>query len=56
MNKYKYKVTLTVEVEAFDDSDAWDAIQENYGVGQEMGITVLDCEYKEIRARKRSSS
>lgn len=51
MNTFKYKVTLTVEVEAFDESDAWDAIQETYGVGNDMGIAVTDCEYKEIRAR-----
>lgn len=51
MNTYKYKVELVVEVEAFDESDAWDAVQETYGVGQDMGIRVVDCEYKEIRAR-----
>ena len=55
MNKYTYRVSLTVEVEAFDESDAWDAVQETYGVGQEMGITVLDCEYKEIRGKAKRS-
>lgn len=53
MNTYKYQVTLTVEVEAFDDSDAWDAVQDEFGIGTGTGITVTDCEYKEIRARKR---
>lgn len=52
MNTYKYKVTLLVEVEAFDDSDAWDALQDEFGIGDTAGIRVTDCEYKEVRARK----
>ena len=55
MNKYKYTVTLTVEVEAFDDSDAWDALQDAFGIGDQMGVRVLDCEYKESRAKRRRS-
>ena len=53
MDKYEYTVQLKVEVEAFDDSDAWDAIQEAFGVGTTGAVTVTDCEYKEKRARKR---
>lgn len=54
MEKFKYQVKLTVEVEAFDDSDAWDAVQDAFGIGEELGVTVTSCEYKEIRgARKR---
>lgn len=49
MNTYKYKVTLEVEVEAFDDSDAWEMLQDAFGVGENVGVTVVDCEYKEIR-------
>ena len=52
MNKYKYEVKLLVEVEAFDAGDAWDAIQETYGVGSEMGIVVTDCEYREVASRR----
>lgn len=52
MNTYHYKVSLVVEVEAFDESDAWDAVQENFGVGSEMGLKITDCEYKEIRAKR----
>lgn len=55
MNTYNYKVILTVEVEAFDESDAWDAVQETYGVGQDMGIKITDCEYKEVRAKSKRS-
>lgn len=53
MNTYQYEVTLTVEVEAFDESDAWDAVQDAFGVGDQMGVNVTQCEYKEQRARKR---
>jgi len=53
MNTYKYTVKLTVEVEAFDESDAWDAVQEAFGIGETGAVTVTDCEYKESRARKR---
>lgn len=53
METFKYTVKLTVEVEAFDESDAWDAVQDAFGIGEELGVTVTACEYKEIRARKR---
>ena len=46
MNRLKYKVTLEVEVEAFDEDDAWDALQDAFGVGDNgSGITVTDCEW-----------
>lgn len=53
MEKYKYQVQLTVEVEAFDESDAWDAVQETFGVGETGAVTVTDCEYQEVKKRKR---
>lgn len=53
METYKYTVKLTVEVEAFDESDAWDAVQDAFGIGEELGVKVTDCEYREVRARKR---
>ena len=55
METFKYKVSLVVEVEAFDESDAWDAVQDAFGVGDNMGVTVLDCEYKEVKQRARKS-
>jgi hypothetical protein len=53
MQTYTYTIKLEVEVEAFDESDAWDAVQDAFGVGEEMGVKVTDCEYREKRARKR---
>lgn len=52
MDKFKYTVKLAVEIEAFDESDAWDAIQEAFGIGQTGAVMVTDCEYKEVRRRK----
>lgn len=44
MNKFTYKVNLIVEVEAFDEDDAWDALQDTFGVGDSgSGITVVEC-------------
>lgn len=53
MNTYVYEVRLKVEVNAFDESDAWDALQDAFGPGEELGVNVTDCEYKVARARKR---
>lgn len=53
MDKFVYEVKLKVEVEAYDDSDAWEAVQDAFGIGEELGVTVTDCEYREIRGRKR---
>ena len=53
METFNYTVTLSVQVEAYDESDAWDAVQDAFGVGDNMGVSVTDCEYKEKRARKR---
>jgi hypothetical protein len=48
MNRFKYEVTLHVEVEAFDESDAWDIILDNFGVGNANGVVVETCEWEEI--------
>lgn len=53
METYKYEVVLEVEVDAFDESDAWDAVQEAFGVGHTGAVTVTDCEYKEKTKKRR---
>lgn len=46
MEKYRYVLTLNVEVEAFNEDDAWEAIQDTFGVGvSESGVTVTECEW-----------
>lgn len=52
MEKYVYQIKMEVEVEAFDESDAWEAIEETFGIGNTGAVTVTQCEYKEKRARK----
>lgn len=52
MEKFKYKVSLMIEVEAFSEPDAWEAVQDAFGIGDNMGVTVTNCEYKEVRARR----
>lgn len=49
MDKFTYEVRLIVEVEAFDDSDAWEAVQDNFGVGGDEDVRVTDCEYERIK-------
>ena len=50
MDKFRYKVELTVEVDAFDAGDAWEAVQDNFGIGEQSGLTVTDFEAWELRA------
>jgi len=49
MNVYRYSVVLDVEVDAFDQGDAWEAVQDAFGIGEQLGVRVVDCEYTEIR-------
>ena len=49
MNKYKFKVTVWVEVEAFDGDDALDAVRDIFATGTEGVVEVNEVEYKELR-------
>lgn len=41
----RYRIALTIEVDAFDDDDALDAIQDAFGAGENApGIIITDCE------------
>lgn len=47
MKRFTYKLNLTVEVDAFDADDAWEALQDTFGVGASgEGITVTECEWE----------
>lgn len=50
MDKFKYKVQLTVEVDAFDAGDAWEAVQDTFGLGDNSGVSVTDFEAWELKA------
>lgn len=46
MNKIRYEVSLIVEVEAFDEDDAWDALQDTFGIGENSpGVRVVESEW-----------
>jgi len=49
MNRFKYKVTLEVEVEAFDSTDALDAIQDVFGLGEQNGVEIVDFEVTQTK-------
>ena len=47
MDKFKYEIKLTVEVEAFDEEDALTAVQDVIGEGpMDSSVNVISCEYK----------
>ena len=53
METYKYRVVLDVEVEAFDDDDAFDAIQDQFGIGDQSGLVITSCEVKIRRGNRK---
>lgn len=53
MDTFKYKVLLEVEIEAFDDSDAMDALYDQFGVGDQQGVTITSCEVKIRRGNRK---
>ncbi len=38
MEKFRYKIELVVEIDAFDSNDAWEAVQDNFGIGDQGGV------------------
>lgn len=50
MNKYKYSVSLVVEVEAFDPIDAEEAVRDTFGLGDQCGIEIVESEVEDTIA------
>jgi len=44
MRTFKYSVSLVVEVEAFDEIDAEEAVRDAFGLGDVCGIEVIESE------------
>jgi hypothetical protein len=44
MKRYVYSVLLQVEVEAFSEADAQEAVADCFGEGSNCGLNVLDFE------------
>lgn len=51
MNTYRFKVTLEIEIDAFDETDAEVALEDAFGMGENLGVRITNCVYKELRAR-----
>lgn len=49
MEKTKFKVTLWVEVEAFDSDDALDALRDVFATGTEGVVEINEVEYRELK-------
>jgi hypothetical protein len=52
METFKFEVTLKVEIPAFNESDALSTLMDTYAVGENLGTTVVDCEYKDLGKKK----
>lgn len=44
MKKFRYDVTLVVEVEAFNEIDAEEAVRDAFGLGEVCGLNVIESE------------
>ena len=49
MNKYRFILAVEVEVEAFDEADAKDIINDNFGPGEDCGVEIKGLAVKEVK-------
>lgn len=49
MERYRFKVTVWAEIEAFDDTDALDALRDVFATGTEGAVEVTEVEYRQLR-------
>ena len=47
METYEFEVCLTVKVQAFTESDAYDLLNDTFGPGEDAGIEIVTSEIKE---------
>jgi len=52
MKKFIYEVIMKLEIDAFDEGDAWDAVQDTFSVGDNLGVKVVDCEYRDLGPKR----
>lgn len=48
-NKFKFLLTVEVVVEAFDEADAKDIINDNFGPGEDCGVEIKTLAIKETK-------
>jgi hypothetical protein len=44
MKKFRYDVTLVVEVDAFNEIDAEEAVRDAFGLGEVCGLDIVESE------------
>jgi hypothetical protein len=44
MKTFRYEVSLIVEVQAFDEIDAEDAVRDAFGLGEACGLNIVESE------------
>ena len=44
MNTFRYDVNLVVEVEAFSEVDAEEAVRDAFGLGEACGLNIVESE------------
>jgi hypothetical protein len=49
MDKFKFKITIWAEVEAFDNADALDALRDVIATGTEGAVEITEAEYRELK-------
>ena len=47
MNTFEYEVVLKVKVEAYDESDAKDLLEDAFGLGEDCGVTIESATFNE---------
>lgn len=52
MITFRYNVELVVEVQAFDEFDAEDAVRDAFGLGDQCGIEIVESEVGEFTVRQ----
>jgi len=47
MEKFSYLVELKVEVEAYDEADAREMLEDAFGLGDDCGVTIKSATFDE---------
>ena len=53
METYEFELKLKVQVNAYNEADALETVMDAFGVGENYGTTVVDCEYSEPGKKKK---
>lgn len=49
MKKFRYILAIEVEVEAFDEHDARDIVDDTFGPGEDCGVNITALAVKEVK-------